>query len=90
RKYVERNAILPQFTGLNLRFNEMIGATLITEMVFLWPGLGRLIYEAFISLDYPLIIGAFIITILVIVIGNFLIDITYGFLDPRIRTNQEG
>ncbi len=89
RRYAQRNALLPQFTGLNLRFNELIGATLVIEMVFLWPGLGKLTYEAFISLDYPLIIGTFIITILVILVGNFLIDITYGLIDPRIRTGRE-
>jgi len=89
RRYAERNALLPQFTGLNLRLSELIGATLIIEMVFLWPGIGRLTYEAFISLDYPLIIGTFIITILVIVIGNFIIDITYGFIDPRIKAGHE-
>ncbi|MFX1409900.1 MAG: ABC transporter permease [Promethearchaeota archaeon] len=91
RRYAKRNAILPQFTGLNLRFNELVGATLIVEWIFLWPGLGSLTYKAFLSYDYPLIIGTFIITILIIAIGNFIIDITYGFLDPRIKTGgKEG
>lgn len=85
RKYAMRNCLLPQMTGLNLRFNEILGATLITEAVFQWPGLGSLIVYAFEAKDYNLIVGAFIITILIIVIGNFLIDILYGVVDPRIR-----
>ena len=89
RKYAKRNAILPQYTGLNLRFNELVGATLIIEWLFYWPGLGNLAYNAVFSSDYPLIIGTFIITILVIVVGNFLIDITYSFIDPRIKTGRK-
>jgi len=85
RRYAMRNCLLPQMTGLNLRFNEILGATLITEAVFQWPGLGSLIVYAFKVKDYNLIVGAFIITILIIVIGNFLIDILYGVVDPRIR-----
>ena len=85
RRYAMRNCLLPQMTGLNLRFNEILGATLITEAVFQWPGLGSLIVYAFESKDYNLIVGAFIITILIIVIGNYLIDILYGVVDPRIR-----
>jgi len=89
RKYAKRNAILPQYTGLNLRFNELVGSTLIVEWLFLWPGLGSLTYKAFLSFDYPLIIGTFIITILVIAVGNFLIDITYSFIDPRIKIGKK-
>ena len=85
RRYAMRNCLLPQLTGLNLRFNEILGATLIIEVVFLWPGLGSLMVEAFIDNDYNLIIGTFLVTILIIVIGNFLIDILYGIVDPRIR-----
>jgi len=89
RQYAQRNAILPQLTGLNLRFNALIGATLIIEYVFLWPGLGDIFFYAATGRDYPLIIGTFIITIIIVVFGNFLIDITYGFIDPRIRTGHE-
>ena len=84
--YARRNAILPQVTGLNLRLNELIGATLIVEYVFNYPGLGRVIVESATSQNYPLIVGSFIIIILVTVLGNFLLDILYGLIDPRIRT----
>ena len=85
RKYAYRNSMLPQFTGLNLYFNGLIGATMITEIIFRFPGLGYTMIRAFQALDYALILGTFIITILVVVIGNFLIDMSYAILDPRIR-----
>ena len=85
RKYAYRNSILPQFTGLNLSFNNIIGQTVVLEMVLHWPGIGLTMFSAFQINDYALIIGTFIVIIFVVVIGNFLIDISYGLLDPRIR-----
>jgi peptide/nickel transport system permease protein len=84
--YAQRNAILPQFTGLNLLFNALIGETVIIETVFGWPGIGNLWIQAVYSVDYPLIFGCFLITMVVVILGNFLIDILYGFIDPRTRT----
>jgi len=90
RSYAQRNAILPQFTSLNLMFNELVGMTLILENVFGWPGVGLLTYKAVFSLDFPLVIGCFLITMIVVIFGNLLIDIAYGFIDPRIRTGYVG
>ncbi|RDE13575.1 MAG: hypothetical protein C4K47_06185 [Candidatus Thorarchaeota archaeon] len=84
--YAQRNAILPQFTGLNMVFNGIVGQTLVIEIVFGWPGLGLLLYNAVFNYDYPLIFGCFMVIIIIIVAGNFLIDVLYGFLDPRMRT----
>jgi peptide/nickel transport system permease protein len=86
RRYAKRNAILPQITGLNMTLNNLIGQTIIIEAIFGWPGLGVMNIAALNSRDYPLIIGGFIITLLIVVVGNFILDITYGFIDPRIRT----
>ena len=83
--YAKRNAILPQFTGLNLYFNALIGETVVIETIFGWPGIGRLLYDSVMTRDYMLIIGVFMVIIFVVVLGNFLIDILYGFVDPRIR-----
>jgi peptide/nickel transport system permease protein len=88
--YASRNAILPQFTGLNVNLNNLIGMTMIIEMVFRWDGVGLLALNAVRSRDYFLILGTFLITMVVVIIGNFLVDIAYGFLDPRIRTGREG
>ena len=86
--YARRNAILPQVTGLNLRFNELVGATLIVEYVFNYKGIGTLIVRSAQTHNYPMIIGSFVIIILATVIGNFLLDILYGLIDPRIRTGK--
>lgn len=86
RSYAQRNAILPQFTGLNLMFSTLIGSTMILEVVFGWPGIGLLAYNAVFNLDFPLVMGCFLVTMVVVIFGNFLIDIAYGFVDPRIRT----
>ncbi|NHI88857.1 MAG: ABC transporter permease [Candidatus Thorarchaeota archaeon] len=86
--YTQRNAILPQLTGLNMVFNGIIGQTLVIEIVFGWPGIGLLLFNAVFNYDYPLIFGCFLVIIIIIVVGNFLIDILYGFIDPRIRTGH--
>jgi len=86
--YTQRNAILPQLTGLNMVFNGIIGQTIVIEIVFGWPGLGLLLFNAVFNYDYPVIFGCFMVIIIIIVLGNFLIDILYGFVDPRIRTGH--
>jgi peptide/nickel transport system permease protein len=88
--YARRNAILPQFTGLNINLNNLIGMTMIIEIVFRWDGIGLLAYQAVLSQDYALILGTFLITMVVVILGNFIVDIAYAFLDPRIRTGREG
>jgi len=90
RKYAQRNAILPQVTGLPIILSSLIGQTMLVEIVFGWPGLGTLALGAARNLDYPLLEGLFVITVVVVLIGNFLMDIIYGFIDPRIRTGYVG
>jgi len=84
RKYVVRNAILPNFTWLPMSFAGLIGQTLLVEVVFGYPGLGSLMWTAVFSLDYPLLEATFLITILLVLFGNFICDILYGILDPTI------
>jgi len=86
--YAKRNAILPQFTGINLYLNALIGETAIIEIIFGWPGIGRLMYDAVLDKNSPLIIGCFLIIMVIVIFGNFLVDILYGFIDPRIRTGR--
>lgn len=88
RSYAQRNAILPQFTGLNLTLSNLIGATALIESIFGWPGIGSLLFETVWSHDYPLMLGSFMIFTLIVIVGNFLIDISYGLVDPRIRTGH--
>jgi peptide/nickel transport system permease protein len=84
-KYVIRNALLPQITGLALSFGQIFSGALITEIVFGYPGLGMLLYRAIINGDYNLIMGITIFSILGITTGILIVDLTYPLFDPRVR-----
>jgi peptide/nickel transport system permease protein len=84
-KYVIRNAILPQITGLALNFGQIFGGALITEMVFSYPGIGTLLYNAIINGDYNLIMGITIFSIIAITTAILVLDLLYPIFDPRIR-----
>jgi len=84
-KYVTRNAILPQITGLALSFGQIFSGALITEIVFSYPGIGTLLYNAIINGDYNLIMGITIFSILAITTAILILDLLYPLFDPRIR-----
>lgn len=84
-KYVIRNAILPQITGLALQFGQIFSGALITEIVFSYPGLGTLLYGAIINGDYNLIMGITIFSIVSITTAILIVDLTYPLFDPRVR-----
>ena len=86
--YVFRNAMLPQITGLALSIGTMIGGALVAEIVFSYPGLGSTILSAVLGQDYPLISAATLIITLMVLSANFIIEILYGFIDPRIKATQ--
>jgi len=84
-KYVIRNALLPQVTGLALSLGQIFSGALITEIVFGYPGLGMLLFRAIVNGDYNLIMGITIFSILGITTGILIVDLTYPLLDPRVR-----
>ena len=84
-KYIIRNAILPQITGLALSFGQIFSGALITEIVFSYPGIGSLLYNAIVTGDYNLIMGITIFSILAITTAILILDLLYPLLDPRIR-----
>ena len=86
--YVFRNAMLPQVTGLALSIGTMVGGALVAEIIFSYPGLGFTILNAVMGQDYPLISAATLIITFMVLIAMFLIDIIYGFIDPRIKATQ--
>ena len=86
--YVYRNSLLPQITGLALNLGSALGGSLITEIVFNYPGTGYLLFKALTTLDYPLIQGTFVILIASIYLANFFVDFIYALIDPRIRLGQ--
>jgi len=88
--YVFRNAMLPQVTGLALSFGTMIGGQLIVESVFSYPGVGSLLFTAIRQNDYPMIQGVTLIITVTVLAANFLVELLYGIIDPRIRASQTG
>ncbi len=86
--YVFRNAMLPQVTGLALSIGTMVGGALVAEIIFAYPGLGSTILKAVTGQDYPLISAATLLITLMVLAANFLIEIVYGMIDPRIKTAQ--
>jgi peptide/nickel transport system permease protein len=86
--YVFRNAMLPQVTGLALSIGTMITGALVAEIIFSYPGLGTTILSAVLGGDYPLISATTLILSLMVLVATFLIEILYGFIDPRIKAAQ--
>jgi peptide/nickel transport system permease protein len=87
--YVFRNAMLPQVTGLALSLGTMIGGNLIAEIVFSYPGIGTTIFSAIRNQDFPVISGCTLIITIMVLAANFLVDIIYGIIDPRVRITQQ-
>lgn len=84
-RHAVRNALLPTVTILGLRLPVLVGGALLIETVFAWPGIGRLGFEAVVQRDYPVILGLLIFTGALTIVGNLLADITYAFVDPRVK-----
>jgi peptide/nickel transport system permease protein len=84
-KYVIRNAMLPQITGLALSLGQIFSGALITEIVYSYPGLGQLLYSAIVNGDYNLIMGITVFSIVGITTAILIVDLTYPLFDPRIR-----
>jgi peptide/nickel transport system permease protein/oligopeptide transport system permease protein len=83
-RHALRNAFIPILTLLGLQSGQLMGGAVLTETVFAWPGLGRLMVKAIFARDYILLQGAVLMFALVFVVINLLVDLSYGLLDPRI------
>jgi peptide/nickel transport system permease protein len=80
-----RNAMIPTVTILGLQWGTLLAGSVVTETVFAWPGLGRLLIDSVTVRDYPVIQGAVLVFALVFMVTNLLVDVAYAVLDPRIR-----
>jgi peptide/nickel transport system permease protein len=89
-KHGFRNALIPVITILGLQMGELLAGAIIIENVFHLPGLGRLVFLAIGQRDLPVVQGVGLLIAFIIVVVNFLVDISYGVVDPRIRTGEEG
>ena len=81
-----KNAAIPIVTLLGLQFAQLLGGAVVTETIFAWPGIGRLVVEAIFNRDFPVVQGVVLVVSLIFVAVNVLVDLTYAVLDPRIRT----
>ena len=86
--YAARNAILPSITSFSISLGLIVGGSLLTEMVFNYPGIGYTLYNAVVNNDYGLIEGCFLVIAIAVLLANFMAELLYSFLDPRVR--QEG
>ena len=83
--YAARNALLPNITGFGMALGFVLSGSLLTEIVFSYPGQGYLLYEAVKSMDYPLMQGLFLAITVAVLAANWCVDVAYVFLDPRTR-----
>ena len=87
--YVFRNAMLPQITGLAMAIGAMVGGALVAEIIFSYPGVGTLLLASITGQDYPLISACTLMITVGVLLANLVIEILYGFIDPRIKANQQ-
>jgi len=87
KKYVLRNSLTPVATVTGLQIGSLLGGTVLIEQVFIWPGLSSLLIESVVARDYPVVQGIVIILSVIFIVINLLVDILYGYLDPRVRTS---
>jgi peptide/nickel transport system permease protein len=84
-KHAIRNAMVPVVTVIGLNFGLLLSGAILTETVFSWPGVGRLVVDSVYARDYPLVIGCVLVFALVFVIVNLITDLLYTYIDPRIH-----
>jgi peptide/nickel transport system permease protein len=84
-RHALKNALLPLITLVGLEAGRLIGGAMITEVVFAWPGMGRLLAESLSGRDYPVLMASFMLMSVLVILGNLASDICYGIVDPRIR-----
>ena len=85
RRHILRNALLPVITLAGLQAGQIFGGAILTETVFAWPGIGRLMFEAINQRDYNVILGVFYISAAMVLLFNLITDVIYVIVDPRIR-----
>lgn len=84
-RHAFRNALAPVITVIGLQFGELLGGAILTETVFAWPGLGRLLVDSIFARDYPVVQGLVIVFALLFALVNLAIDLMYSVIDPRVR-----
>ena len=87
--HVFKNILIPVVTVLGLEFGSLIAFAVVTETIFAWPGMGKLLIDSIGVLDRPIIVAYLLITVTMFIIINFVVDVLYSVLDPRVRLGGE-
>ena len=88
--HVLKNIMIPVVTVLGLEFGSLIAFSVVTETIFAWPGMGKLLIDAIIRLDRPLIVAYLMMIVLMFIVINLVVDVLYSLLDPRVRLQEQG
>ncbi|MBQ6857168.1 MAG: ABC transporter permease, partial [Lachnospiraceae bacterium] len=88
-KHALRNALIPTVTVIGLQMGSMLGGSVLTESVFSWPGIGRFMIQSIQGRDIPGVMGTIILFALIFACVNLVVDLIYGFLDPRIKAQYK-
>lgn len=83
--HIARNALIPVLTITGIQLATMLGGVLVVEVVFAWPGLGRMVFDSVAARDYPVVQGAVLLIAVIFLLVNLVVDLLYAFIDPRIR-----
>ncbi len=84
RRHILRNALLPVLTFAGIQAGQLIGGSILVETVFAWPGIGRLAFDALLARDYPVLLGVFLCTSVLVILFNLITDLLYLVVDPRV------
>jgi len=87
-KHALKNSLIPVLTFAGLNLLIMVNVAVVIEVIFNWPGVGQLLYDALSNRDFPMVQGVVLMSGLMIVLLNFTIDVLYGYVDPRIRLSR--
>jgi len=87
--HVMKNIMIPVVTVMGLEFGSLIGFSVVTETIFAWPGMGKLLINAILHLDRPVVVAYLMVMVLFFVVINLLVDILYSILDPRVRLQDQ-
>jgi peptide/nickel transport system permease protein len=87
-RHALKNSMIPVLTFAGLNLLIMVNVAVVIEVIFNWPGVGQLLYDALSNRDFPMVQGVVLMSGLMIVLLNFTIDVLYGYVDPRIRLSR--
>jgi ABC-type dipeptide/oligopeptide/nickel transport system permease component len=90
RRHALRNALIPVVTVLGIQFGRLLGGAVVTEAVFAYPGIGRLVVTSILNRDYPVVQGTLMLVVAIFLVTTILVDLSYAYLDPRVSPQRAG